>query len=352
MKNHSDHRQFSTIKELSSNPLLTTPHDVVTPNILSFFTYGTFFVLLILSASLFFVPWVQTAIGSGKVIGLYANERQQNIQAPFDGRIQHWYVNEGVRVRQGDPIVDIIDLDPLIIDRLMQEKSAAEEKLKASELARATSLKNVERQRILANKGLSSQRAVELAEIEYQKLTSDVSSAISELTRVEGRLSRQSSQTIVAPRDGIIMRIVAPQGTSVLVKSGEPLARLVPETDSFAVEIKISGKDLPLVSEGRHVRLQFEGWPAIQFTGWPSVAVGTFAGIVKIIDASDDGTGSFRVIIISENKNDWPTFPYLRQGVRAYGWVLLDTVPLGWEIWRQLNGFPATINNNENVNAK
>jgi hypothetical protein len=91
------------------------------------------------------------------------------------------------------------------------------------------------------------------------------------------------------------------------------------------------------------VRLQFEGWPAVQFAGWPSVAVGTFGGEVAAIDPSDDGKGYFRVQVRPEDESEWPTERYLRQGVRANGWVMLSRVRLGYEIWRQLNGFPPAI---------
>jgi multidrug efflux pump subunit AcrA (membrane-fusion protein) len=341
----NDRHRYSTIDELSENSALVTPRLVRVRWALSLFTYLIVSFLVLFILGLFFIPWVQTVTGTGRLIGLYADDRQQNIESPVDGRIQKWFVNEGTQVKKGDPVVDIVDLDPHIIERLTQEKTASQIKVKAAESARDISAKNVERQRVLAQKGLSSQRALELADIEYQKLLSELSSATAELTRIEGRLSRQSSQTIVAPRNGIIMRIISPQSEGAYIKAGDPLARLVPQTDELAVELKISGNDLPLVSEGRHVRLQFEGWPAVQFSGWPSVAIGTFGAHVKVIDASDDGSGSFRVIVVPEDKENWPAFPYLRQGVRTYGWILLDTVSLGWEIWRQLNGFPPTVNN-------
>jgi hypothetical protein len=101
---------------------------------------------------------------------------------------------------------------------------------------------------------------------------------------------------------------------------------------------------MPLISEGRPVRLQFEGWPAVQFTGWPSVAVGTFGGRVALIDATDDGSGRFRILVRPDEQDDpWPTGAYLRQGVRANGWVLLEQVKLGYELWRRFNGFPPTV---------
>ena len=111
--------------------------------------------------------------------------------------------------------------------------------------------------------------------------------------------------------------------------------------------MKVSGNDMPLIKEGDRVRLQFEGWPAVQFVGWPSVAVGTFGGKVNRVFPTDDGSGNFRVVVTPEDhferENGWPDDRYLRQGVRTNGWVLLDRVPLGYEIWRQLNGFPPTV---------
>jgi hypothetical protein len=105
----------------------------------------------------------------------------------------------------------------------------------------------------------------------------------------------------------------------------------------------VDGNDMPLLSEGREVRLQFEGWPAVQFTGWPSVAVGTFGGQVALIDATDDGRGRFRILVRPDQPADWPSGLYLRQGVRVNGWVLLNQVRLGYELWRRFNGFPPTV---------
>ena len=109
--------------------------------------------------------------------------------------------------------------------------------------------------------------------------------------------------------------------------------------------------DGTVLSEGSPVRLQFEGWPAIQFIGWPSVARGTFGGEVVLIDPTDDGTGRFRVLIaprpdvVNDGREivEWPGPQWLRQGVQVNGWVLLQRVPLWYEIWRQLNGFPPAL---------
>ena len=115
----------------------------------------------------------------------------------------------------------------------------------------------------------------------------------------------------------------------------------------LAVELNVRGLDLPLIHVGDEVRLQFDGWPAIQFVGWPSVAVGTFGGKVIAVNPSDDSKGNFKIIVGPDpedpKQDKWPDSRYLRQGVRAKGWVILSTVPLYFEIWRQLNGFQPTV---------
>jgi HlyD family secretion protein len=170
-----------------------------------------------------------------------------------------------------------------------------------------------------------------------------VANANAELARIEVRLARQAAQSVVAPRSGLVLRIVANGHTGEIVKAGDLLATLVPDTSERAVEMWVSGNDLPLVRVGGAARVQFEGWPAVQFSGWPAIAVGTFAGRVSLIDAADDGAGKFRVLIVPPPDAPWPEPIYLRQGVRALGWIQLGQVRLGYELWRQFNGFPPSL---------
>ncbi len=172
-----------------------------------------------------------------------------------------------------------------------------------------------------------------------------------EMKDVEIKLSELDRMVIEAPRDGNIFRMpVFERGQ--LLKEGDTLFAIVPDTTDRAVELWISGNDTPLVRVGDHVRLQFEGWPAVQFAGWPSVAVGTFGGRVVSIDATDDGTGSFRTLVKPDKGQPWPSAQFLRQGVRANGWVMLRRVSLGFEIWRKLNGFPPVISKDEPMKDK
>lgn len=198
-----------------------------------------------------------------------------------------------------------------------------------------------------AEASLAQARATMLAEVENARASlessrTDLQNARAALIRLDSRVARQETQRIVAPRAGMIFRIQANQGGEQ-VKAGDPLMTLVPDATQRAVELWVDGNDAALVAEGRHVRLQFEGWPAVQFTGWPSVAVGTFGGHVAFVDSTDDGQGNFRIVILPDDGEPWPEARYMRQGVRANGWVLLRTVRLGFEIWRQINGFPPAV---------
>ncbi|MDX1930266.1 MAG: HlyD family efflux transporter periplasmic adaptor subunit [Pirellulaceae bacterium] len=174
------------------------------------------------------------------------------------------------------------------------------------------------------------------------------------LTEIENKLTELKIKESVfdrleirAPRSGVVFKVFSREGANT-VKKGDLLFMLVPKTEDLGVELTVPGRDMPLVHVGDKVRLQFQGWPAVQFVGWPSAAVGTFGGQVLALSPTDDMKGDFSVLIEPDPKEPaWPDDRYLRQGVRANGWVLLNQVSLGYEIWRQLNGFPPVISDQE-----
>jgi adhesin transport system membrane fusion protein len=189
---------------------------------------------------------------------------------------------------------------------------------------------------------------------------SDLAAATRDIAAVDIQISKSEQQVVLAPRDGIVLNVAATEGA--YLKPGSPICVLIPQTEERFVEAWIDGMDMPLIAPrgseigsgvGSRVRLQFEGWPAVQFVGWPSVAVGTFGGEVVSIDAVDDGAGRFRIVIRPDPDDaPWPDTQYLRQGVRTKVWVLLRTVPLWQEVWRQLNGFPPVVAPKEPVTKK
>lgn len=175
-----------------------------------------------------------------------------------------------------------------------------------------------------------------------------------ELQEIDSRIERFKARFVKAPCDGVVHRVAANTGAGgQFVKEGDELVEIVPDTTDRVAELYIDGVDAPLIAahmeqtgRGPHVRLQFEGWPGVQFAGWPSVATGTFGGRVRQIDPTDDGNGRFRVLVEPEEMFDgdrWPEGVYLRQGNQAVGWVFLNRVTLGYELWRQFNGFPPVV---------
>jgi adhesin transport system membrane fusion protein len=170
-----------------------------------------------------------------------------------------------------------------------------------------------------------------------EEANSKVAETAESIAKAEGDLNRQQAQLVTAPRDGIVHRVSGALGGEI-VKAGDAMIVLVPDTDNRSVEILIDGNDAPLIRKDAEVRIQFEGWPAVQFPGAPELMYGVFDGRVALIDPTDDGNGQFRILVTPVG--DWPPPLYLRQGVRAKAWVLLQEVPVWNELWRQLNGFP------------
>ncbi len=294
---------------------------------------------IILIITLAIIPWQQTSKGFGYIIASDPNERAQNITATIEGRIKKWYVQDGSNVKAGEKLLEIVDNDPLIIQRLISDRDAKKRKFEVAKIASETSKINYQRQEDLFNKGLSSRKDFEEAKIQYKKLLSAVETSASELAETEIKLSRQQNQIIYAPKDGVILKVLAGD-SATLVKSGDKIATFAPELTDPVVELYVSGNDIPLVNPGRKVRLQFEGWPIVQFSGWPSTAIGTFGGEVYSVDSSISENGKFRVLVKKPKNEKWPEKRFLRHGAKAYGWVLLNQVSLGYEIWRQLNSFP------------
>jgi RND family efflux transporter MFP subunit len=304
---------------------------------------GWMMVLILIGLSSFFalVPWVQTTVGLGSVTALNPNDRLQEINALVPGRIQEWYVRDGSPVKVGDPIVRITDVDPQLVERLQAERNQVVAKLEAAENAQRTAEIDLKRMEDLFDKGLAARREFEQARIRVEELRSRVAEAAAELTRADVKLSRQSVQIVRAPRNGVILRVFAGD-TATFVDAGEVVATFVPDDVERAVELYVDGRDVALITPGAKVRLQFEGWPVIQFSGWPSVAVGTFGGEVVAVDPSANASGRFRVLVVEDmdDEHPWPNERYVRFGAKARGWVLLNTVSVGYEIWRQLNNFP------------
>jgi multidrug efflux pump subunit AcrA (membrane-fusion protein) len=405
--------------------------------------YGRMAIKLLLFFFLIvaFVPWTQTITATGQLSAYSPYERPQDIEAQITGRIKRWHVYEGVRVKQGELILELDDVDPnfmapellslleqsraaleqnrrAALDRADQlEKRikemeklvkaavpsaearvseannkvrAAEQRVIGAQVALDTAELNVDRNRKLAEQGLVSQRELELAiqaaignkaELEGAEATlkeaqqgmralsfgrdqisadviqrlldaeasragalADAARAADQLAAVGLRLSnatqRRVAGRVIAPIDGTVVRM-AQVGAGETVRQGDKIVRVSPLSADKAAEMMADGLDAPLLNTGRKVRLLFYGIPAIPLPAWPELMAGTYSGVIKVVDQVGDGKGNFRFWVVPDPEDrPWPDQTHVRQGTKVMGWVILNRVPLWYEMWRRFNLFP------------
>jgi multidrug efflux pump subunit AcrA (membrane-fusion protein) len=370
-----------------------------------------------------FVPWTQTITVTGQLSAYSPFERPQDIEAQITGRIKKWHVYEGVRVKQGDLIVELEDFDPNfmapdLLAFLDQRKKALEQtrqaalsraeqldkritemqklvkaavpsagarvqeaeskvreasqKVEAAKIAVATAELNVDRHKQLAEQGLVSQRDLELtiqsaiaskadlqgaqanlkaaeqamkalsfgreqvnaevlqrlldAEASRDASVAEAAKAADQLADVSLRMSnatqRRVASKVLAPIDGTVVKM-AEAGAGETVRLGDKIVRLSPTSMDKAVEMTA------------------DGIPAIPLPAWPEVMAGTYTGVIKVIDQVDDGKGNFRFWVVPDpDDRPWPEQNHVRQGTKVMGWVILNRVPLWYELWRRFNLFP------------
>lgn len=150
--------------------------------------------------------------------------------------------------------------------------------------------------------------------------------------------ARQGLYFVIASQDGQVVQINK-AGIGEILKDGESIATIVPDKVDYAVEIYIKPVDLPLVKEGQRVMCIFDGFPAIVFSGWPNSSYGTFAGKVIAIENNISANGMFKALVIQDkNEKQWP--PKIKMGTGVQGIAILNDVPIWYELWRNINGFP------------
>lgn len=196
--------------------------------------------------------------------------------------------------------------------------------------------------------------AAELAE-KQDKVRESIAKAQGDLADVREKMEKLGSeaaaldvrrqlQKVYVPIDGRIVKL-SKVGPGHLIKEGDTLATIVPPQQELGVELYVRGLDTPLVEVGRPVRLMFEGFPAVPIAGWPWASVGTFGGKVAVVDpiaTSSEGKSGFRIWVRPDPAQPaWPSEARLRIDSKVSGWIMLDDVPLYYEVWRQLNAFPA-----------
>ena len=212
----------------------------------------------------------------------------------------------------------------------------------------------------MENKLLGSKNQVINAQLEINRITAAYSNKIAKTKseqftaassqfEAEAQVSKLENQSsnyqirnglyyITAPQNGYINKAIK-GGIGETFKEGEQLVGIMPSNYDLAVETYVNPIDLPLIHLGESVRIQFDGWPAIFFSGWPNASFGTYAGKVVAIETFISDNGKFRILIAPDsNESKWPE--NVRVGSGAYTIALLEDVPIWYEMWRKLNGFP------------
>jgi len=149
---------------------------------------------------------------------------------------------------------------------------------------------------------------------------------------------RNGMYYIKAPQDGYVNRAIQ-SGIGETIKEGTQIVSIMPSKYDIAVETYVSPTDLPLIHKGEKVRIWFDGWPTIVFSGWPDMSYGTFGGKIVAIENFISPNGKFRVLIAPDEKEEaWPKQVSIGSGAQTL--ALLENVPIWFELWRKLNGFP------------
>lgn len=192
---------------------------------------------------------------------------------------------------------------------------------------------------------IENQYKDKLAKAESEKYTamSNMYDAEAMVTKMQNQRFNYSMRIgmyyITAPQRAYVTKTFK-SGIGETIKSGEKLLSIVPFDFQLAVQMYVDAVDLPLLQNGQKVRFIFDGWPSVVFSGWPDNSFGTFGGEIVAIDNYISENGKYRVMV-APDKND-KTWPHqLRVGSGAKGITLLNNVPIWYELWRKLNGFPA-----------
>ena len=176
---------------------------------------------------------------------------------------------------------------------------------------------------------------------QFQSLT-QIASGQADIAKLENQYAsyniRNGMYYVIASQSGQVVK-AQKAGIGEFVKDGDMIAEIVPDKIQYAVEMFVKPLDLPLLAPGQKVRFMFDGFPAIVFSGWPQASSGTFGGEIVAVESNVSVNGKFRVLV-KEDAKDKPWPPQLKIGTGAQGIALLNDVPVWYELWRNINGFP------------
>jgi len=229
----------------------------------------------------------------------------------------------------------------------------------AKKIMAENKLENSKRDLIIARIEISALKQENVEKItkaqgdQFQTLT-QIATGQADIAKLENQYAnytiRNGMYYILASQSGQIVK-AQKAGIGEFVKEGEMIAEIVPDKIKYAVEMYVQPVDLPLIALGQKVRFLFDGFPAIVFSGWPKSSSGTFGGEIVAVESNVSANGKFR-LIVQEDAKDKPWPKELKIGTGAQGITLLNNVPVWFELWRNINGFPPDYYKKENPKTK
>jgi multidrug resistance efflux pump len=202
--------------------------------------------------------------------------------------------------------------------------------------------------------GMEYREKINKSESEKYSAMSAMYDTEAQVTKLQNSYANYNARTgmyyILAPQDGFIIKAQI-NGIGETLKEGQEIVTIMPLQSDLAVEMYVAPMELPLIHVGAPVRFIFDGWPAFFFSGWPGVSYGTYGGKVVAIDRHISTNGKFRILVAPDAADHpWPSA--LQVGGGANGLALLNDVPIGYELWRQINGFPPEFYTQQNESKK
>lgn len=226
--------------------------------------------------------------------------------------------------------------------RNQQYQNALAKKISAeNKLANSKQDLNITRIEMSALQQENTEKVAKAQGEQFQSLT-QIASGSADIAKLQNQYAsyniRNGMYYVLASQSGQIIKAQI-AGIGEFVKDGEMIAEIVPDKIQYAVELFVEPLDLPLISPNQKVRFMFDGFPAIVFSGWPKASSGTFGGEIVAVESNVSINGKFRVLV-KEDPDDRPWPKELKIGTGAQGIALLNDVPVWYELWRNINGFP------------
>lgn len=217
-----------------------------------------------------------SALASGPVVsGTLQPERRADLRAEVGAVVLQVARDNGDAVKAGDLLLRIDDT------AIRESLTSAEEAVRAASQALEQSERQVQRQKTLQAQGMTSQTALEDAEIRRNSAQSELVAAKARVVSARQQLQR----TLVrAPFDGLVSDRKVSAGDTVQI--GRELLKVI-DPKSLRFEGLVSADRMGELKPGQPVRFRVAG-----------VAQGDFSGQVRRVDpAANDTTRQVAVVI-------------------------------------------------------